>query len=105
MAAGLIGKIDKTIHAPGTLEVYKKRLHGWQDRALRNVQKDVGYIPGAINHYWHGKKTDRKYLDRWQILVRNGYDPDCDITKDDQGIVYLTGNKIRLRDELRLYFM
>lgn len=105
MAAGLIGKIDRTIHAPGTLNVYKNRLYGWQERALRNIQKDVGYLPGAINHYWHGKKVNRKYLDRWKILVRNNYDPDVDLSYDHHGIVNLTGNKIELRDELRQYFM
>lgn len=103
MAAGLIGKIERTVHAP-QLKTYIDRLIGWQERALRNIQKDVGYMPGTIYHYWHGKKTDRKYLDRWQILVRNNFDPNVDLSHDDRGIVNLTGNKPRLRDELRLYF-
>lgn len=103
MAAGLVGHIDRTI-ADHDLKVYRKRLIGWQERALRNIQKDVGYMPGAIFHYWHGKKVDRRYLDRWKILTRNGYNPDVDITHDDQGIAHLTGNKPRFRDELRMYF-
>jgi hypothetical protein len=103
MAAGLIGKIERTVHAP-ELTVYIQRLKGWQERALRNIQKDVGYMPGTIHHYWHGKKVNRQYLDRWQILVRNKFNPDYDLSADDQGIINLTGNKPELRDQLRIYF-
>jgi hypothetical protein len=104
MAAGLVGKIEKTIHAPGKLKVYKEKLLGWQERAVRNVQMDVGYLPGTIHHYWHGKKVNRKYLDRWDILVRNDFDPNVDLSTNDSGIINLTGNKPRLRDQLRMYF-
>ena len=65
---------------------------------------DVGYLPGTIHHYWHGKKVDRKYLDRWEILLRNNFDPDVDISYNDRGIINLTGNKPQLRDQLRMYF-
>lgn len=105
MAAGLIGKIEKTIHSHDKLPTYKKRLYGWQERAMRNIQKDVGYMPGTIVHYWHGKKLNRKYLDRWEILLRHDFDPDYDLSHNDAGIVNLTGNKIGLRDDLRHYFM
>jgi len=103
MAAGLIGKLEHTMKN-NPLRNYIRKLRCWQDRALRTVQKDVGYLPGTINHYWHGRKKDRRYRDRWQILIKNNFDPDVDLCFDDKGIISLAGNKPRLRDELRLYF-
>jgi hypothetical protein len=35
----------------------------------------VGYVPGVIRHYFHGSKQNRKYMERWQILVKHQYDP------------------------------
>jgi hypothetical protein len=55
-------------------------------------------------HYWHGKTADRKYQDRPRILNRNQYDPATDVTQDSQGVLQLTGDKPRLRDDLRAYF-
>ena len=58
----------------------------------------------VIGFSWHGKKKDRGYSWRSNVLVKNNYDPDTDIKKDWQGIYALTGNKIKFRDELVQYF-
>ena len=104
MAGAFIGRIDRTIGGVNKLDTYRKRLFGWQERCLRNVRKNIGFMPGHISHYWHGKKVNRRYLDRWKIIDRNNFSPDTDIMRDSQGIYQLSGNKIGLRDELRLYF-
>jgi len=42
-----------------------------------------GYVPGVIRHFYHGSKKNRRYADRWQILVRWGYDPETMVRYDE----------------------
>ena len=32
-------------------------------------------MPGVLKHYYHGSKKNRRYNDRWQILVEHKYSP------------------------------
>lgn len=107
MAHALIGKLDGTL-AKGLHPNYIKKLELWQDQAERYVRRDVGYVPGTLLHGWHGKKKDRKYHDRWKILVENQYDPYRDLKTDVQGLHQLVDHgdlrSIKFRDDLRRYF-
>lgn len=106
MAKGLIGRVSETIHKDIHPE-YAHKLFQWQERAVRHLKMDVGYVPGTIYHMWHGKKRDRRYWDRWKILVENQFNPDTDLKKDWQGIWQLEVHderQMRLRDQLRYYF-
>ena len=47
----------------------------------------VGYVPGVIRHYYHGSKKNRKYADRWQILVKHQYDPFKHVVFDENGLL------------------
>lgn len=90
---------------PGNVsDAYVKRLLTLQDRCVRAVDLDIGYVPGTILHSFHGRKADRKYNERWSILQKNHFDPDVDILRDAQGLYRLAGNKRQLRDDLRAYF-
>lgn len=103
MAAGLIGRMEKTID-PKLHSRYGESLLVWQDRAERYILRNVGYVSGLLLHFWHGKKTDRRYVDRWKILVDNQYDPQIDLKRDAYGLWQLTDRSIKLRDDLRMYF-
>lgn len=35
----------------------------------------LGYVPGVIRHYYHGSKANRKYTERWQLLIKHSYSP------------------------------
>lgn len=87
----------------GVTDDYRNSVLRWQERA-RYLWQDVGYMPGLILHDWHGKKKDRKYHDRWEILVRNKFSPEQDLTKDWQGLWQVRPERIQLRDDLRAYF-
>jgi hypothetical protein len=103
MAFGLVDKIEMTINKKFT-QAYKRVLKKWETLAVEHIKKNIGYVEGTLLHYWHGKKKDRGYSWRSNVLVKNNYDPDTDIKKDWQGIYALTGNKIKFRDELVQYF-
>ena len=83
---------------------YKDMIAAWEHRALRHIRLDVGYVPGTLVHSWHGKKKDRRYADRWNILIKHGYDPYRDIKRDWQGLYTLEDERIELRDDIRNYF-
>jgi hypothetical protein len=102
-ALALVGKAEYSLH-PDCTDAYKKWVMDYQDRLLHLVRKDVGYVKGTIVHHWHGKKKDRKYWDRWQILVKNKYDPFLDIRRDWQGLIQIDDyQKPQLRDDIRRY--
>lgn len=107
MAHALVGKLDFSA-AKGLHPNYYKQLLYWQQRAERCVRRDVGYLPGTIFHHWHGKKRDRKYHDRWRILLDHQFDPAQDLKRDSQGVYTLHDHgdvrSIRLRDDIRRYF-
>jgi hypothetical protein len=88
----------------GLSPAYDRYVDNWSLRAQQAINRDVGLVPGLAVHYWHGKISDRKYQDRPRILKRNQYDPLADVSYDSQGVLQLTGQKPRLRDDLRAYF-
>lgn len=46
----------------------------------------LGYVPGVIRHYFHGSKKNRKYVERWKILVNHKYSPKLHLTKSEIGL-------------------
>ncbi len=103
MAWGLIGKIRNSVPkdiSPRYLDCLLK----WEDRAEKHICRNLGYVPGTILHSWHGKKKDRKYKERWDIITNNKFDPDLDLVRDWQGVWQLSNRSIGLRDDIRQYF-
>lgn len=107
IAHGLVGMLDGTL-AKGLHPNYIKRLRSWQNQAEHYIRRDVGFVPGTLLHSWHGKKKDRRYHDRWKILVENKYDPEIDLKRDHQGLYQIVDHgdcrSIRFRDQVRQYF-
>ena len=103
MAYALIGRAKQTIN-PEWSQTLKNELLEWEQRAEKYIKRNVGYVPGSILHHWHGKKKDRKYNDRYRILIENGYDPVYDLKRDSQGLWQLTDRSLVMRDQIREYF-
>jgi hypothetical protein len=102
MAAALIGKEVSSYH-PGVSDGYKKTIQVWADRA-KALRKNIGYVPGMLQHHWHGPKSKRGYSHRWKVLVDSQYHPDKDLKRDTQGLFQLTPRSQNLRDDIRRYF-
>lgn len=85
-------------------QAYYDEIMRWQERAVRYLSKDIGYVKTSLNHFWHGKKSSRKYVERWDILRDNDYTPHLDLKRDWQGLYQLTDRSIGLRDGIRQYF-
>lgn len=50
----------------------------------------LGYVPGIIRHYFHGKKVNRKYLEREDILSKYKYSPYKHMMYNDIGLIIPT---------------
>lgn len=50
----------------------------------------LGYVPGIIRHYYHGKKANRKYTERTDILAKYNYSPIKHIKYNDNYIIVPT---------------
>lgn len=70
-------------------ESYNKSILEYQKKFK---QLRLGYVPGIIRHHYHGKKANRKYIERTDILIKHQFNPDKDITYDNMGILIPTSS-------------
>ena len=102
MALGLIGRAEQSVPA-GIAPEYARLVHDWQARASCTVAGNIGFVPGTIEHLWHGAKEKRRYIDRWQILLRHEFSPTRDLRRNVWGVWELAGNKPALRRDIDAY--
>lgn len=102
MALALVGEAERSLPG-GSSPAYRAHLLRWQARALHHVNRNIGFVHGTIEHRFHGRKADRGYLDRWDMFIRHGFDPDTDLKPNTWGILEWAGNKPELRREFDLY--
>jgi hypothetical protein len=99
----LIGKAEYSLPG-GVHSDYRDMVMQWQERCrVHRLIGDIGYTPGTLCHNWHGKKGNRKYIERWSILVDNKFSPLTDLKKDSQGLYRFTDAGLRMRNEIRAY--
>jgi hypothetical protein len=102
MALSLIGQADASIPA-GVSDSYRREVKRWEDRALRHINRNIGYVSGTIEHLFHGRKSDRGYQSRWDMFVKNGFEPLEDLKRNSHGVLEFTSNKPELRHDFDLY--
>lgn len=103
MAVAFIGRADGSLGQklhPNYITMVKI----FAKRCERHIKRNIGYVSGTILHMYHGDKADRKYQDRWKILISNQFDPLEDIKKDFNNLWILEDEKIQLRDDIIDYF-
>lgn len=104
MAYALIGEINRAIPA-GVHPRYRQLAEEWQDRAESSIRRNIGVQRGLLLHYFHGAKANRRYKDRWKILVDHQFNPDEHLQRDWQGLYQLSHKApLGLRDDIRRYF-
>jgi len=96
MAMSWIGRVLDS--CPGNIHMnYKIMLMEYQHKC-QNFK--LSYVPGTILHHWHGRFEDRKYKERWEVLVRHAFDPITDVTMS----LRLTPSGNRMEKDLKAYF-
>jgi len=83
MAFALINKSKHYVNAKYS-DDYNNSMLEFQEKAktLR-----LGYVPGVVRHYYHGKKKNRNYVERTTVLAKHQFSPVKDITYDKDGII------------------
>ena len=107
MAWALIGRVADVI-PKGSHPGFRRHILDWQARAEKHIRHNVGSITGTVAHMWHGRKADRKYIDRSKLLAELDFDPRRDLKRDWQGLWQLvdhgTPRSLALRDQIRKWF-
>lgn len=103
MALALVGQAWKSVPA-GINPLYMKPLLNWQARALQHINLNIGFTYGTVEHRFHGLKGSRKYIERWDIITKNNFDPSNDLKTNSFGVYELAGNKPQLRLDIDHYF-
>jgi hypothetical protein len=86
----------------GYNEDYNNSMLEWQQKAkgLR-----LGYTPGVIRHHFHGSKVNRKYTERWKVLIKHNYSPYIDLSYDSLGIIIPTEHfSNEFKEDIMNYF-
>jgi len=65
---------------------YRKEFLLWAWNSYEKVQGDIGYVPGTIEHLYHGDQYYRQYHKRNDILIRNNFLPSRDLRIDQNGL-------------------
>ena len=103
MALALVGQVERSLPA-GITNGYRRPLLRWQARAQQHIAGNVAALSGTIEHTWHGAKSRRRYIERWDVLTRNAFDPDEDLKRNVWGVLELAGNTPALRRDMEAYF-
>jgi hypothetical protein len=101
-ALGLIGAADYSI-TNGIGQEYRNLVKTWEARALVHVNKKIGYVPNTVEHFYHGDKNRRQYVNRWQMFIRHKFNPLTDLKRNRDGLIEFSGNKPALELEFDNY--
>ena len=81
---------------------YNNSMLEFQNKAK---QLRLGYTPGVIRHYYHGSKINRKYTERWKLLMNHKYSPYEDLTYEKKGILIATKKlSDKFKEDILNYF-
>ena len=101
MALSLINSVEKTLQ----MDYHEDYINSIIEFQKKSKKLRLGYTPGVIRHHYHGSKQNRKYTERWKILINNKYSPNNDVTYDSVGILIPTQNfNEDFKNEIMNYF-
>jgi len=83
MAHCIMNKAYRVLNSKFTKE-YNEEIIKYQ----KNIKRlRLGYIPGVIQHNFHGAKVNRKYIERNTIIYKYNYNPLLHLSYDPSGVI------------------
>jgi hypothetical protein len=78
----------------------------WANQWWDEIQGDIGYASNNIETFYHGNLKNRRYLNRYDILKKSGFDPKKDVVTDPVNgtIEWTHTRKPYLKSSIREYF-
>lgn len=102
-AWAMVGNVEQSIPV-GVSESYRQICRDWQHKAMQMTNGYLDYVPGAIEHHFHGPRSTRFYERCWDMLITHKFDPVLDLRRDKRGLLVLW-NKPDLHENLRQYLI
>lgn len=103
MALGIINVTDTIL--PTLHDGYDEAVSEWSRKAYVESGGRLGYVPGTIEHAYHGDKKNRAYVDRWHILKELKFDPTKDVVYNEHGVIEFKRERADLEMALHNYFI
>lgn len=101
MALSFINKCKGFINKEYSAD-YNQSMLEYQEKASK---LRLGYTPGLIRHHYHGTKQNRKYTERWKILMKYKYSPKEHLTYDSYGLLIPTTDfSHEFKEDIMTYF-
>ena len=86
-------------------EAYRAQLLDWAQRWSGAIDGKVDYARLHLTDMFHGKREDRGYMTRHDILYRNDFDPASDLVWDASGCLAWREGRETLKREVEAYFL
>ncbi len=83
----------KLVTSPKSSPGYRAAMAKYGALCGRHIRRNMHFMEGAIDHYWHGRSHERGYQERWKMIDKYQIDPFQDLVHDMQGLW-----KLRLDD-------
>ena len=84
---------------------YKNLVNEWYGRCKTHIRRNVISMDGVVFHNWHGRKTERGYNTKHDLLAKSGFDPLRHLRRDASGLWALhddgSETYLMVRDTLR----
>lgn len=85
MAGCFTGKPGLAV-PPDVSPGYKAAIDRYGERCKWAIRNNVSVMPGACDHFWHGRSASRGYEDRWLLLTKYKFDPVTDLQMSLDGL-------------------
>ncbi len=83
----------------------RAHLERWAEGFFASVRGSVTHLDGMLFHLFHGKKEDRRYVDRLAVLVEQAFDPEHDLEVGAEGAWCWASTKPELARVCAEYFV
>ena len=67
-------------------EGWARAVAEWSLPVYAEVAGSLSHVPGSILHLYHGSNPNRRYGDRWKLLIDYQFDPTVDLTLEASGL-------------------
>lgn len=74
------------VTSPASSPGYRASIKQYGDLCDQHIRQNISYMPGAIDHYWHGRSTERGYDVRWRLIDKYQFSPATDLIPTVNGL-------------------
>ena len=82
----------------------KRDILAWMEQFHTRIRGNIGSVHGNVLHLWHGRRADRQYFQRYQILRDHCFDPRTDVEIGNDDTMILCARKPILIAAIGRYF-